>query len=275
MYSRMRCDPDVVRSKATVKPADAFLPRHLERGTDHTDPFAIDDVATLLHPRLDKVERQAEEARKEPCDRRTGQGLLHGRHRVQSLTFELGQLGFRLGKEGELTKVEGHGAGDGRHGTAPQRDDTLLGGDIGERVEDVGIVGAHVSGFQPVRLHTDQSQIGGVAQHRSYDEARGKDMSSMSKSPGRGRQRTQSSCRQSSDRPLLEPDLSTLRKLAHEGVKQSQTGGGVYRLSQQAGREPGVQLRDWHGSRDGQWVGGLPSGRGELDSDLISLIAQS
>lgn len=75
----MRSDPNVIRPEPSVKPPHSLLPDHLHRGAHHPDSPTVDDVASLLHTGLDKVERQGEEGGEEPCDGGRGEGLLGGR----------------------------------------------------------------------------------------------------------------------------------------------------------------------------------------------------
>jgi len=249
----MRRNAHIVRAEATVQPQRSLLPNDLLEAIDH--PLVrqppIRTPLLLLQARLDKVKRQAEERSKE-AGRRRGRQSLHARAQTGVLKLV---LCFR--EESQLAEVQRHGADHRRVGAAPQRADALAARDADQRVEDAAVVGALLSRLQAVRLHTDERQVGRVAEH-------GGDTSS----------------RQTGGRALGEADLFALPfgaggELLHERLEEAHSRGGVDGLSEEAGRQAGVEVHDAAGGYDlagdaqGSGLGaGLDALAGQLQADF-------
>lgn len=250
----MGSNADIVGAEATVEAESTLLLGHLDEAVHHASvgELAVGTLLLLLQSSLDEVEGQTEEGREETGNGTSTERLGAGREVGVGL-----ELGLGLAEEGELTKVESHGADDSRGSTGPESGDALVLGDATEGIEDGLVVLSLGEGLQAVALHSDEGQIGGVSNHGS---------------DGTGRE--------TSTGTLSETDLSTLGlgsrgHGAHEGVEEAQAGSGIDGLSEKTGGETGVEVKDLavghdlSSDREGRGPGtGCGTLAGELDADL-------
>lgn len=219
----MRRNPNIISRKSPIKPQQPLLPRHLPKTIPHPAIHPLPLAAPLpLQPRLDKIKRQAKKARKKPRDA-TGRQRLRPRPPLRPPL----QLHLRLGKKRQLPEIQRHSPDDGGERARPQRGHALGLGDAGEGVDDAAVMGALGGGFEPVALHADEGEVGGIADH-SGQAAGGQ--------PRGG--------------AFLEADggaalVGAGGEEGHEGVEEAEAGGGVDGLAEEAGGEAGVQVEEF------------------------------
>ena len=164
-------------------------------------------------------------------------------------------LGF--GEEGQLAKVEGHGADHGGVRAGPEPHYPFVLGYPGQGVEDGGVVCALGERLQAVGLHADEGQVRGVS--------------------GNGCEAT---CGETGGGALFEADgcaavFCAGGEVLHEGVEEADAGGCVHGLTQEACAETRVQVHDSAGGydvpkdADGRGFGpGFDPFAGKLEADL-------
>ena len=218
---RMRCNPHVIRAEPAIEPQHALILGHFGETIQHAlvRQLAILAPTLLLQPRLDEIEGQTEETRKEAGNGTGRQRLrLHGHLRARL------QLRLGFGKEGQLTEIQGHGPHDRWHRTRPQGKDSLVARYPHQRVHHALVIRPRLLRLQSVALHPDERQISRIAHH--------------------GRQ---PAGRQACRRPLFEADgrLVALRprlQRRHESVEKPQASRRVHGLTQQSGTQPRIQI---------------------------------
>lgn len=157
------------RSETSVETEETLLLGNRHRAVERATigQLSVGALGLLLESGLDKVEGQAEERGKEAGNAggaEVAQCLLSLVALKQSV---LAHLSLGLGVEGELAKVECHGAGNSRKTSVPERQNTLGLGNPAEGVDDGGVVFSFGEGAESVRLHADQGKIARVSQNSS------------------------------------------------------------------------------------------------------------
>ncbi|CAP66577.1 uncharacterized protein PODANS_4_9130, partial [Podospora anserina S mat+] len=142
------------------------------------------------------------------------------------------QLRLGLAEESQLPKVERHGTHHRRSRTGPKSTNALALRNRSEGINHRLVILPFGHRLQPITLHADQRQIGRVAQHGSQTT---------------GRQTSSGTLRKAN---LLSVRLGPGRQAAHKGVEKPNAGGRVHGLSEQTGREPGIQIERLSAGQD-------------------------
>ena len=240
---RVGRDANVVGSESAIESEPALVSDNLLGAVKDAlvrglSGFGV--LLLLLQTRLDKVKREGHETGEETSNGGSGKGaILGGQVRV---LLQL-RLGFR--EEGQLSKVQGHGTENRGECTRPQSSDSLRLGDASQGIENRTIIGSSFLWFEPVGLHSNESQVRRVAHHGS------KTASS---------QTSRSTFRKSNLGPIgLGPRVQS----ADEGVEETKTCSGVHGLSEQTSRQTRVEVKhptrgdDLPGDAHGGWTGTL------------------
>lgn len=250
----MRSDADIVGTESTVESKRTLLLGDLGEAVEHSSvgELAIRTLGLLLQSSLDEVEGQAEEGSEETGNGASGEGLGSGGQIGVGL-----ELGLGFAEEGELTEVESHGSDDSGGGTGPESTDTFALGNGSKGIDNGLVVLSLSEGLKTVTLHSDESQVGGVANHGS--DTSGSETSTCS---------------------LSETDLSSFGlgsrcESSHEGIEDAQAGSGVNSLAEKTGGQTSVQVQkpsagdNLSSDSDGTGLGASCSSlAGELDADL-------
>lgn len=250
----MRRNPNIIRRKPSIKPQPALLGGDLPETIQHpaVRHFPIRAPTLPLQSRLDEIKRQTEETGEKPGDA-TGRQRLRPGPPLRMLL----QLHLRLAEKRQLPEIQRHRAGDRRQRPGPQRGHAFGFGDAREGVDDAAVVGALRRRLQPIALHADEGQIGGIPNHGG-----------------------QAAGGQTRGGAFLEADgsaggVGSGGEGVHEGVEEAEAGGGVDGLAQEAGGEARVQVQEFAvgddvaGDLDGAGPGGgAGAGAGELEADF-------
>lgn len=219
----MRRNPHIISGKPPIKPQPPLLPRHLPKTIQHPPIRHLPILAPTLplQPRLDEIKRQAKETGEKPRNATSRERLRPAPPLRPPLQLHLG-----LAEKRQLPKIQRHGAHDRGQRSGPQRGDAFGLGDARQGVDDAAVVSALRHGLEPVALHADESQVGGIANHSG-----------------------QPACGEAGAGALFEADglaggLGAAGQVGHEGVEEAEAGGGVDGLAEQAGGEAGVQVEE-------------------------------
>ena len=196
----------------------------------------------LLQLGLHVIERKREEGGKEPRDGGSAQGCREAGNAV--ILHHL----LRLVVRREHAHVERHCAHRSGGGADEQSADALFGDNVGERVHDAGVVAALRRGERPVRLHANERQIGGGAEHGA-EAARGEPRAGFL------------------DERQRRAFVLLLEEIHHLGV-DAQTRRRVGGLAQEASGDAGVQRAKTLVLDDARGDGKGAAGGTELQTDL-------
>ena len=135
------------------------------------------------------------------------------------------RLGFR--EESKLSDVQGHGADNGGKRAGPQGGDSLVLRDARESIDDGSVVCALLDGLQAVGLHANEGEISRVTYH------------------GCNTARSETSAGALTEADLSAGFFGVFVEGFDEGFEETHTGGGVDRLTQETGRETGVEVQEF------------------------------